>query len=45
MDVAFLHLTMVNVHKRLNGASIRADFLYGEKIDHAEKKVLNSDFY
>ena len=29
---------MVNVQKRLNGASVRADFLYGENIDHAEKK-------
>ena len=28
----------VNVQKRLNGASLRADFLYGENIDHAEKK-------
>ena len=29
---------MVNVQKRLNGASVRADFLYGENIDHVEKK-------
>ena len=36
---------MVNVQKRLNGASVRANFLYGENIDHAEKKVLNNDFY
>ena len=37
---------MVNIQKRLNGASVRADFLYGENIDLAEKKkVLNNDFY
>ena len=34
---------MVNVQKRLNGASSKADFWHGENIDHAEKKALNSD--
>ena len=34
---------MVNVQKSLKGASSRADFWYGENIDHAEKKALNSD--
>ena len=29
---------MVNVQKRLKGASVRAEFLFGEKIDYAEKK-------
>ena len=29
---------MVNVQKRLKGASVQADFLHGENIDHAEKK-------
>ena len=29
---------MVNVQKRLNGASVRADFLHGENIDHAKEK-------
>ena len=36
---------MVNVQKRLNGASAEVDFWHGENIDHAEKKVLNNDFY
>ena len=36
---------MVNVQKRLNGASVRAEFLYGENIGHAKKKALNSNFY
>ena len=35
---------MVNVQKRLNGASVQADFLYGENIDHSKKRVLNNDF-
>ena len=35
---------MVNVQKSLKGGSVKADFLYGENIDHAEKKALNSDF-
>ena len=29
---------MVNVQKSLKGGSVKADFLYGENIDHAEKK-------
>ena len=29
---------MANVQERLNGASIEADFLYGENIDHSKKK-------
>ena len=29
---------MDNVQKRLNRASVRADLLYGENKDHAEKK-------
>ena len=29
---------MVNVQKSLKGGSVQADFLYGENIDHAEKK-------
>ena len=35
---------MVNVQKRLNGASAEADFWYGENIDHDEKKGEISDF-
>ena len=35
---------MVNFQKRLKGASVQADFLYGENIDHSKKKVLNNDF-
>ena len=34
---------MVNVQKSLKGASSEADFWHGEKIDHPEKKALNSD--
>ena len=30
---------LVNVQKILKGGSDKADFLYGEKIDHAEKKT------
>ena len=33
---------MVNVQKRLNGASFGADFLYDEDIDYAEKKAQNN---
>ena len=29
---------MVNVQKRLKGVSVRAEFLYGGNIDHAEEK-------
>ena len=29
---------MINVQKRLNGASVRAEFLCGENIDHAGEK-------
>ena len=35
---------MVIVQKKLNGASVQTDFLNGENIDHAEKKVQNNDF-
>ena len=31
---------MVNVQKRLKGASVRADFFHGENVDHPEKKKL-----
>ena len=31
---------MVNVQKRLKGASVKADFWHGEYIDHADKKKL-----
>ena len=31
---------MVNVQKRLNEASVRADFLHGENKDHAGEKKL-----
>ena len=31
---------MVNVQKRMKGASFGADFLYDENIDHTEKKKL-----
>ena len=31
---------MVNVQKRLNGASVKADFWHGEKIGYPEKKKL-----
>ena len=30
---------MVNVQESLKGGSVQADFLYGENIDHAEKKT------
>ena len=33
---------MVNVQKRMKGASFGADFLYDENIDSAEKKAQNS---
>ena len=36
---------MVNVQKRLKGASAEADFWYGEIIEHVEKKVQNSEFH
>ena len=36
---------MVNIQKRLNGASVKADFWHGANIDHAEKKAVNSVFY
>ena len=29
---------MVNVQKRLKGASVEADFWHGENIEHVEKK-------
>ena len=29
---------MVDVQKRLNGASVKADFLHGEDKDHAKEK-------
>ena len=36
---------MVNVQKRLNGASAEADFWYGDNLDHVEKKDQNSEFH
>ena len=30
---------MVNVQERLKGASVEADFWYGENIDNVEKKI------
>ena len=30
---------MVNVQKSWKGGSVKADFLYGENINHAEKKT------
>ena len=36
---------MVNVQERLKGASVEADFWYGENIDHVEKKAQNSKFH
>ena len=35
---------MANVQKSLKGGSVKADFLYGENIEHAEKKPPNSNF-
>ena len=35
---------MANVQKRLKGASVEADFWYGENIGLAEKKAPNSNF-
>ena len=29
---------MVNVQERLKGASVRAEFLYGENIDYVKEK-------
>ena len=34
----------VNVQKRVKGASVEADFLHGENIDHEKKKAQNSNF-
>ena len=31
-------------YKRLNGASVEADFWHGEHIDNAEKKLLIASF-
>ena len=31
---------MGNVQERLKGASVEADFWYGENIDHVEQKFL-----
>ena len=36
---------MVNVYKRLKGASVEADFWYGENIDNVEKTNQNSEFH
>ena len=36
---------MINVQERLKGASAKADFWYGENIDHFEKKAQNSEFH
>ena len=35
---------MVNVQKRLKGASFGAEFLYGENLYYTEKKAQNSYF-
>ena len=35
---------MVNVQKRLKGASAEADFWHIKYIEHVEKKAPNSDF-
>ena len=35
---------MVNVQKRLNGASVKADFWHGENIGHPEKKLKTATF-
>ena len=35
---------MVNVQKRLNGASAEADFWYSDNIDQAEKKIKIASF-
>ena len=37
-QIANMAKIMVNVQKRLNGASVRAEFLYGKNIDHAGEK-------
>ena len=39
---------MVNVQERLKGASVEADFWYGENMNHIddrEKKAQNSEFH
>ena len=33
---------IVNVQKRLNGASVRANFLYGENIDMKLSKIVKN---
>ena len=35
---------MVNVQKRLKGASAEADFWYGDNMDHVEKKLKIASF-
>ena len=42
VDMGYLGKIMTNVQKRLKPASFRADILYDEYIDHAEKKAQNS---
>ena len=37
-QIANMAKIMVNVQKRLNGASAEADFWYGDNLDHVEKK-------
>ena len=34
---------MINVQKRLNGASSEADFWHGENLDRPEVKTINSN--
>ena len=35
---------MVNVQKKLNGASANADFWYGDNLDHGGKKLKIASF-
>ena len=37
-QIANMAKIMVNVQKKLNGASVKADFWHGENIDHADEK-------
>ena len=40
----FLKTSLAKIEANAQKSSVKADFLHGEKIDHAEKKTLNSDF-
>ena len=44
-QIANMAKIMVNVQKRLNGASVEADFWHSKNIQHLEKKALNKEFY